>query len=483
MSRFLQPGVWLYKGDDRPTVPFLSAADLEAEARAEREKRILAQRDYAYERDEGVRQARALREAAEISGELAPDAEAFRDGRLRPRVREAHDFEPQVSVPVVQGLFFKNTLTWVAGQSGTFKSFVTADLAFRYGQEDLDYHGRRMTTGRSLLIIAEGAAAYAQRKVAWERHHQREVKNVSIYPFPLQLGDTLKEMPALISYLREEAEAGRPFDLVLFDTQAMCTVGVDENTSEMNLVVNMLHRIREVSGACVMVVHHFGKNKTAGMRGSSMIYAAADTVCVLKRKEDATEVILSTAQADEGKQKDAITEADLLTLEMASHPVGEDYFGETVFSLVPVAVDGRGHDVTDEAELDITTELPWVTEPQMEYLKLVGFYEHRAATPSDMAAKLAETKGPVKNARQNVRNRMIELAKLNLVTAGGVKGTWQITPLGVSVIAQQVAVGENWISRAGRKRPPKPGLNHDQMEVSGEVSKPGAKPGTETCET
>lgn len=446
-------------------IPFLPPETEEAIADEEREKRIAAQRDWAYERDEGARQARALREAAELSGTLAPDAEAFRDLQLKPRIREAHDFEQQVGIPVVQGLFFKNTLTWVAGSSGTFKSFVTADLAFRYGQEDMDYHGKRMTSGRSLLIIAEGAAAYASRKVAWEKHHEREVKNVSIYPFPLQLGDTLKEMPALISYLKEEAEAGRPFDLVLFDTQAMCTVGVDENTSEMNLVINMLHRVREVSGACVMVVHHFGKSKTAGMRGSSMIYAAADTVCVLKRKEDATEVTLSTAQADEGKQKDAITEADLLTLEMASHAVGKDYFDETVFSLVPVkAADGGSHDVTDEPE--IVEQLPWVTEPQMEYLKLVGFYEHRGATPSDMAAKLAETKGPVKNARQNVRNRMVELAKMNLVKAGPVKGTWQIAPLGVSIIAQQVAVGENWISRASRKRAPKPGVDDDQLEVS-----------------
>lgn len=478
VARFLQPSFWLYKDDDRPALPFLpgdpdgsafTEAAVQKKYDDEARRRLLAQEKVRREREE-----------ARISGNLAPDAEAFRDLRLKPRIREAHDFEQQVGIPVVQGLFFKNTLTWVAGSSGTFKSFVTADLAFRYGQEDLDYHGKRMTSGRSLLIIAEGAAAYASRKVAWEKHHQREVKNVSIYPFPLQLGDTLKEMPALVSYLREEAEAGRPFDLVLFDTQAMCTVGVDENTSEMNLVINMLHQVREVNGACVMIVHHFGKSKTAGMRGSSMIYAAADTVCVLKRKEDATEVTLSTAQADEGKQKDAITEADLLTLEMAPHAVGEDYFGDTVYSLVPVKTEGGSHDVTDGADPDIPTEVPCITEPQMEHLKLIGFYEHRAATNSDMAAKLIEEKGPVKNARQNVRNRMIELAKLNLVEAGPVKGTWQITSLGVAVIARQVAAGENWVSRAGRKRAPKPGPGHDQMEVSQEVSPPSPKPGSET---
>jgi hypothetical protein len=461
---------------------FLSPEAEEANRKALREERIAAQKDYAFEQEEGRRQARAEREAAESAGEVGPDAEAFRDVRLRPRIAEAHAFEVQVRTPIVQGLFFKNSLTWVAGQSGTFKSFVTADLAFRYGQEDMDYHGRRMTHGRSLLVVAEGAAAYADRKVAWEKHHEREVKNVSIYPFPLQLGDTLKEMPALISYLREEAEAGRPVDLILFDTQAMCTVGVDENTSEMNLVINILHRIREVSGACVMIVHHFGKNKTAGMRGSSMIYAAADTVCVLKRPEDADHVSLSTAQADEGKQKDAITQKDLLTLDMVPHAVGKDYFEETVFSLVPVAADSGSHDVTDPVDNDFAEDLPWLTEPQMDHLKLASFYEHRGGSAADMAAKQAETTGPVRNHRQNIRNRMVELAKMSppLVEQVGAKGPWRITPAGVAVIARQVAVGENWVERAGRKRAPKPGPGHDQMEVSGEVSKPAAKPGSET---
>lgn len=464
--------------------PFLGAEQRAADAKEEQAKRIAAQEQWAYEQEEGRRRARMRREQEQLDGTLPPDAEMFRDLRLKPRITEAHDFQSIVRTPVVQGLFFRNSLTWIAGPSGTFKSFVTADLAFRHGQEGMDYHGKRMTSGRSLIVVAEGAAGYADRKTAWEKEHGREVKNVSIYPAPLQLADTLKEIPALLSYLREEDDAGRPFTLIIFDTQAMCTVGVDENSSEMNLVINVLHQVREVSGACVMTVHHFGKNKSAGMRGSSMIYAAADTVCVLKRKEDALDVSLSTAQADEGKQKDAIAEADLLTLDMKAHPVGVDYFGDPVYSLVPVLDESGSHD-THDAPPETPTALPDVTEQQLEHLKLIAFYENRGATPADMMARWLETHEAVPNLRQNIRNRMIELAKTTppLTEQYVAKGPWFITPAGVAVLARQAALGARWVERAGRRRAPRGVEIEGQEQVSQQVSGGSAKPAAETCET
>lgn len=420
---------------------------------------------------------RREREEANISGALSPDAEMFRDITLKPKIREAHDFEPQVRTPIVQGLFFKNTLTWVAGSSGTFKSFITADLAFRYGA-GMDYHGKRMTQGRALLVVAEGAAAYADRKTAWEKHHGQQVENVSIYPAPLQLGDTLKEMPALISYLKEEEAEGRPFGLILFDTQAMCTVGMDENSSEMNLVVNVLHRIREVSGACVMVVHHFGKQKGAGMRGSSMIYAAADTVCILNRSEDAMDVSISTAQGDGGKQKDAIAEKDILTFDMKAYPVGEDFFGDAVHSLVPVAVEGGSHDVQSEAEE--AADLAYITDLQCYYLQALSGYRERGTSPSDFAKdaevvdedwpKLPPDQRAHRVTRQSARKIFIKMEAMKLVEA--VKGDaakWRMTALGGSAVMRHLsdreglATAEKWLERASRSRVrrgvPNPGVN------------------------
>lgn len=410
----------------------------------EHERHVLAARE----------KVRREREEAEISGQLTPEADLFLTARLKPRISEAHDFQPVVRTPIVQGLFFRNSLTWVAGRSGTFKSFVTADLAFRHGQEDMDFHGMRMTSGRSLLVVAEGSASYADRKTAWEKEHGREVKNVSIYPAPLQLGDTLKEMPALLAYLKEEEDAGRPFTLILFDTQAMCTVGIDENTSEMNLVINVLHRVREVSGACVMVVHHFGKDKRAGMRGSSMIHAAADTVCVLKRDDDSMDVKLSTSQADEGKQKDAETRADFLTLELKKHPVGEDFFGDTVFSLVPRAVDAPPPAVPDDTP-QAPSEAPSITEKQMPYLRALSFFRHHGAGQTELAKRMNEEEGSKITYPALVRSTMIGLEDKGLVEI--VQGKWKVTPLGASVVMQEIVnrqkTEEAWSSRPQRRLP------------------------------
>jgi hypothetical protein len=421
--------------------------------------------------DEARDEVRREREEAEIGGKLTADAETFLNLRLKPGLTEAHDFQPKVQVPIVQGLFNRDSLSWVAGPSGTFKSFVTADLAFRYGSEDMDYYGRKMTHGRALIVVAEGAAGYAHRKTAWERQYGRTVENVTIYPAPLQLGDTLKEMPALIHHLRTEEEAGRGYGLIIFDTQAMCTVGVDENKSEMNLVINVLHRLRQVSGACVLTVHHFGKNERSGMRGSSMLYAAADTVCILKRKDDAVEVTLSTAQSDEGKQKDTGGEKDFLTLEMTSHPVGEDYFGDTVFSLCPVpGVTPHGPEDGDEAAEAAPDALDTVhlTDRQFYYLRELSAYREQGTSPSDFAKDVYGEDGtPPKDGhrvtRQTARKVFVQVLMERGLVQMVPKSTsrWMVTPLGAAYIMRRLKddqkTAEAWTRRASRKHDRKVG--------------------------
>ena len=431
---------------------------------------------------------RREREQARIDGRLTADAEAFYELRLKPGLAEAHEFTPAVRVPIVQNLFYRNSLSWVAGPSGTFKSFMTADLAFRYGSDDMDYHGRKMTHGRALIVVAEGAAGYAHRKTAWEKEHGREVKNVTIFPAPLQLGDTLKEMPALIHHLREEREAGREYGLIIFDTQAMCTVGVDENKSEMNLVINVLHQIRQASDACVLTVHHFGKNERSGMRGSSMLYAAADTVCILKRKDDANEVTLSTAQIDEGKQKEGETERDFLTLEMKAHPVGEDYFGDPVFSLCPVAGDTWDDEaaVPEEADAGALADVR-LTERQFYYLQELSAYRDQGTSPSDFAKDVNDGDGTPpadghRVTRQSARKAWVtELAARNLVQPVP-KSTsrWMVTPLGAAYIMRRLKddqrTADAWVERASRRGSKSPKYQGSQAGFGGVGEPNGANP-------
>ena len=461
-------------------IPFLPPETEEAIEKEEREKRIGAHEDFAYERDEGARRARARREEAEIDGHLAADASAFYELKLKPRLSEIHAYEQKVRTPIVQGLLFKDTLAWLAGSSGTFKSFVAADLAFRYGAEDLEYHGRRMTNGRALLVVAEGAGGYADRRVAWEREHGREVKEVDIYPAPLQLADTVKEMPALIHHLRRESDAGRPYGLIVFDTQAMCTVGVDENTSDMNLVVNMLHRIREVSGACVLTVHHFGKNGDKGMRGSSMIYAAADTVIVVDREKESMSVTLSTG-GEHGKQKDAVAESNFLTLAMRKRQVGLDFFNDPIDSLVPFEADVTPEDVPD------AEPLPELAELDLFYLKALGTFEGDGTKPAVLRARILEAADDTSDEYhdwlripgehdvkpQTPSTRLQRLKSKGLAATISPVGTYVITPRGHQVIAREIVnrerVEESWARNARPRRYSRsnPGGTESMIDIPG----------------
>lgn len=434
-----------------------------AETYEERKQQELAKHvDYERTRRQALDKVRREAEEAQISGSLSEEAQAFYEGRLKPRLGEIHQYEQKVRTPIVQGHLFRDSLAWVAGPSGTFKSFITADLAFRYAAEDMDYHGLRMTSGRVLLVVAEGAGGYADRRVAWEREHGREIKNVTIYPAPLQLADTMKEMPALIHHLKEEDAAGQPYGLIIIDTQAMCTVGVDENTSDMNLVINVLHRLREVSGACVLTVHHFGKTESKGMRGSSMIYAAADTVVVVDREKESMNVSLSTG-GEHGKQKDAVAEKDFLTLTMKSRQTGLDYFNDPVESLVPLPVDIIPEQV-EEAE-----ELPDLGEVDLFYLKALGTFEGDGAIPSVLRARVLEAKADEADEYhtwlripedhdvrpQTPSNRLQRLKAKGLADKVGSKGAYVITVRGHQVIAREIMnrerVEDSW-ARAARPR-------------------------------
>lgn len=66
--------------------------------------------------------------------------------------------------------------------------------------------------------------------------------------------------------------------LVVLDTFARCIVGADENSArDVGQAIAHLDMIRKAAGSCVLVVHHSGKDKSAGARGSTALKGALST--------------------------------------------------------------------------------------------------------------------------------------------------------------------------------------------------------------
>jgi hypothetical protein len=249
------------------------------------------------------------------SGELTEAGKRFREKISASRITDLRSMPDPV--PVIDGLLYRETVNYLVGASGAYKSVAALDMAARIGA-GMDFCGMRTSPGRVLYIIAEGAAGMKYRQQAWEEFHKREMQGVEFIPFAVQIPDT-DEMSALI----QEAIAGH-YVMVVFDTQAMCTIGIDENSNEeMAMVISSVQRLANATKACVVLVHHMGKTASSGIRGASGQYANVNTVIAVDREGSGTTVTLSTARGRGGKQKDTeeIPEIQFVAQQVARHVV------------------------------------------------------------------------------------------------------------------------------------------------------------------
>lgn len=196
--------------------------------------------------------------------------------------------------PIIADLLFRDTLARVFGASGTFKSFTTLDFAGCVGTGKA-WHGREAHQGTVIYLVAEGIKGIRKRVRAWEQHYGIRMTGVRFLPRPVQAMDP--EWLVLIELCRRTQPA-----LIIVDTQARVTVGVEENSAtEMGRVVDRMEQLRAASQACVLLVHHTGHDSDRG-RGSTAVKGALQTEIGVTRKGKNLHDITVTIST--GKQKD-----------------------------------------------------------------------------------------------------------------------------------------------------------------------------------
>lgn len=173
--------------------------------------------------------------------------------------------------PLIDGLLYLDSLAMLYGPSGGGKSFVGVDIAMTVGSHRQWWHANGVANGLVLYVVAEGASGISLRTDAWEKRHEDEA-NVLWHPMAINVFDF-----AWASALAEVVEELRP-SLVIIDTYARSTLGLEENaTKDTSIVVANLDMIRVAAGCCVLIIHHSGKNIESGARGNSALKGAMDT--------------------------------------------------------------------------------------------------------------------------------------------------------------------------------------------------------------
>lgn len=203
--------------------------------------------------------------------------------------------------PLIDGFLHRDTLVRTFGPPKSLKSFVTLDMAACVSL-GMDWQGHRTIQTTVLYIVAEGARGVKKRRNAWNQHHGTEMK-VIFYPKALQIGEQ-EEMYRLIAFC-----LAKQVGYIIFDTQARCTVGVEENdNTEMGEIVAALDILKQETGACVHMVHHSVGSDPRKARGATAWDGAVDAEFYTKRDRDADTVDFVTKF-----QKD-ISEADNIIL-------------------------------------------------------------------------------------------------------------------------------------------------------------------------
>jgi AAA domain len=231
---------------------------------------------------------------------------------------------------LIDGVLPEACFACVVGPPASLKSFLVLDFGLRIAN-GLDWVGRDVMQGSVVYVAGEGQAALTNRTAGWTAAKGGS-PDAPFLTVPESVAMPTGQLDELLALIRT---MDAPPVLVILDTLARNFGVGDENSStDMGAFVRACDRLRTETGACVLVVHHTGKDVEKGARGSSALTGAADCIIAVKRKGDGLTVL---NRPPFGKMKDAEEFDDIA---LTASRVCATVRGEQVSTLVLIADDG-----------------------------------------------------------------------------------------------------------------------------------------------
>jgi hypothetical protein len=275
-----------------------------------------------------------------------PIAETLSENRKRFEALERHgpvrhsplafaqDLPVENGMPdIVAGLLPAKSTAAVFGASRSAKTFFVVALLNSVAR-GAPFLGRDTEEGSVLYVPLEGRHGVAKRILAAEREYGQTNNRLAV----LQATGTLGTGPqssafadTIIAASRElTAKSGVRNAVICIDTLSRALGGEDENAAGvMTAAINHAERITAATGATVIFVHHCGKDKERGMRGSYALFAGLDAVLEIEHDgQEGTPRAVTIQKAKDGPEGPAAA-FTLRTVE-----VGRDTRGRPITSCV-----------------------------------------------------------------------------------------------------------------------------------------------------
>lgn len=219
----------------------------------------------------------------------------------RDKLMWLHDYANSVQDPtwLIPGILPAQGVGMMFGASGSYKSFLTLDMALCLAYGVAGQWGAPPVKNDVLFLAGEGPVATAKKRwPAWlewrgieqPTEHRILLKNRVPYYHDSEAWEHVRD---------DLAELNAKPALIVIDTLSRLLTGLDENSSkDATMVVGFMEQLARHYDCFVLAVHHTGKDEKKGARGSSVFHANMDTVLSTRLKVGGTELRVK-------KQKDA----------------------------------------------------------------------------------------------------------------------------------------------------------------------------------
>jgi hypothetical protein len=214
---------------------------------------------------------------------------------------------------MIDGVLPLGTFSVVYGSFSTFKSFLALDMALSLAT-GTPWCGRAVKQTDVLYIAGEGVFGFMLRIDAWAQHHKvaDELPSFRMVPLAINLMDR--------AHTQRLIDIITPLDgfnpkLVVVDTLHRSMVGADENSAkDAGLAVSNAALIQQAFGCTVLAIHHAGKNEDRGLRGSTGLPGAADTIIRVNRSDEDRLTLMVEKQKDGEQEQEFNLRAQSVTL-------------------------------------------------------------------------------------------------------------------------------------------------------------------------
>ena len=221
--------------------------------------------------------------------------------RPRDKLMWLHDYADSVEDPtwLIPGMLPAQGTGMMFGASGSYKSFLTLDMALSLAYGHAGQWGAPPVKNDVLFLAGEGPVATAKKRwpawLEWREIEAREDHRIILknrVPF-------YHDTEAWEHIKLDLDELGAKPSLIVIDTLSRLLTGMDENsTKDATMVVSFMEQLAHHYECFVLAIHHTGKDEKKGARGSSVFHANMDTVIATRLKGGGTELRVK-------KQKDA----------------------------------------------------------------------------------------------------------------------------------------------------------------------------------